>query len=119
MAKFRCTVCNWVYKEDGEAKKFYELPDTYTCPVCGSPKSAFVAEGIIKGDEGVKTNVAEKIIEQLESFGVKYIYGIPGSSNLPLIEALRKSSTITAATNTAKITKPIFPLLPNYSAFSF
>lgn len=94
MAKFRCSVCNWEYDEDKEPKKFSELPDTFTCPVCGAPKSAFVLEGITKGDESIRTNVADKIVEQLESFGVKHIYGIPGDSNLPLIEAIRKSSSI-------------------------
>lgn len=38
--------------------------------------------------------VAEKIIEQLSELGVKFIYGIPGWSNLPIIEALRKQQKI-------------------------
>ncbi len=94
MGKFRCTVCNWVFDEEAQDTKFSELPDTYTCPVCGAPKSAFVLEGAAKTDEAIKSNVAEKIIEQLSTFGVEYIYGIPGSSNLPLIEAIRKSNKI-------------------------
>jgi pyruvate oxidase len=94
MARFRCTVCNWVYDEDEEGLKFSDLPASYTCPVCGAPKSAFVPEGIVKGDERIKTNVADKLVEQLEAFGVKYIYGIPGDSNLPLIEVIRKSGKI-------------------------
>jgi len=94
MARYRCMVCNWVYDEEKEGKKFSEQPDSYTCPNCGAPKSAFVPEGIVKGDENITTNVADKIVEQLVSFGVKYIYGIPGDSNLPLIEAIRKSGKI-------------------------
>jgi len=43
---------------------------------------------------GVKTNVAEKIVEQLALYGVRRIYGIPGDSNLPLTEAIRKSPDI-------------------------
>ena len=39
--RYICTVCHYVY--DGEIP-FEELPDTYLCPVCGSPKSVFVAE---------------------------------------------------------------------------
>lgn len=92
MAKYRCTVCNYIYDEQKEGTKFEDLPDTWTCPVCGAPKSAFVPVGISTEDEEVKTNVADKIVEQLEAFGVKYIYGIPGDSNLPLIEAIRKSN---------------------------
>jgi pyruvate oxidase len=94
MARFRCTVCNWVYDEEKEGKKFSSLPDSYTCPVCGSPKKAFTAEGIHKSDEDIKTTVAEKIVEQLVEVGVKYVYGIPGDSNLPLIEAIRKKKDI-------------------------
>ncbi len=94
MARYRCTVCNWVYDEAAEGKRFSELPDSYTCPNCGAPKSAFVLEGVVKGDPHVTTTVADKLVEQLVSFGVKHIYGIPGDSNLPLIEAVRKSGTI-------------------------
>jgi thiamine pyrophosphate-dependent acetolactate synthase large subunit-like protein/rubredoxin len=94
MAVWRCTVCNWRYDEDTEGKRFAALPDSYTCPVCGAPKSAFVPEGIRKGDESIDTTVAEKIVEQLEAFGVKRVYGIPGDSNLPIVEAIRKSSQI-------------------------
>ena len=94
ISRYRCTVCNWVYDEEKEGKKFNDLPKSYFCPICGSPKSAFVPEGIIKEDETVKTTVSDKIIEQLEAFGVKNIYGIPGDSNLPLIDAIRRSKKI-------------------------
>ena len=83
-----------MYDEDKEGKTFKNLPDSYTCPVCGSPKSAFVPEGVHKGNEAVKTTVADKIVEQLEAVGVKYVYGIPGDSNLPIIESIRKSNNI-------------------------
>ena len=94
MAKYRCSVCNWIYDEDKEGKPFSSLPESYHCPVCGSPKSAFFPVGIVKTDNKISTNVAEKIIEQLETYGVKHIYGIPGDSNLPIIEAIRKSKKI-------------------------
>ena len=94
MGKFRCTVCNWVYDEEAQNKKFSEEPETFNCPVCGAPKSAFVPQSAAKADETIQSNVAEKIIEQLVSLGVEYIYGIPGSSNLPIIEAIRKSNKI-------------------------
>ncbi len=42
MAKYRCTVCNYIYDEDKEDKKFDELPDDWRCPVCNSPKSSYV-----------------------------------------------------------------------------
>lgn len=39
--RYVCTVCHYVY--DGDIP-FEQLPDDYVCPVCGSPKSVFVAE---------------------------------------------------------------------------
>lgn len=94
MAKFRCTVCNWVYDEDKEGKEFSSLPDSYTCPICGSPKTAFIPEGVQKGDGEIKTTVADKIVEQLVVLGVKHVYGIPGDSCLPIIESIRKHKDI-------------------------
>jgi len=94
MARYRCTVCNWVYDEEKEGVKFTGKPDSYTCPNCGAPKSAFVPEGIIKGEATIATTVADKIVDQLVDLGVNYIYGIPGDSNLPLMEAIRKDGRI-------------------------
>jgi pyruvate oxidase len=94
VAKFRCTVCNWVYDEDKEGAKFLSLPDSYTCPICGSPKKAFIPEGVQKSDQEIKTTVAEKIVEQLVVLGVKHVYGIPGDSCLPIVESIRKHPDI-------------------------
>lgn len=49
MAKYRCTVCGWVYDpEIGDPEAgvapgipFERLPDGWTCPVCGAAKSDF------------------------------------------------------------------------------
>ncbi|HDL15275.1 MAG TPA: rubredoxin [Euryarchaeota archaeon] len=41
MAKYRCTVCGYIYDEDNENKPFDELPDSWHCPVCNAPKDAF------------------------------------------------------------------------------
>lgn len=94
LARFRCSVCNFIYNGDKESKRFLELSDSWTCPVCGAPKKAFVPEGGSKSDENVTTNVAEKIIEQLVAFGVKHVFGIPGDSNLPLVNAIRENDKI-------------------------
>ncbi len=50
MAKWRCTVCGYVYDEEkGDqdndiepGTKFEELPDDWVCPLCGAPKDQFV-----------------------------------------------------------------------------
>jgi pyruvate oxidase len=94
MARFRCTVCNWIYDEKTEGVPFADLPDSWTCPQCGAPKSAFVPEGPTAGDDGVETTVADKMVEQLVRLGVECIYGIPGDSNLPLIDAIRRDGRI-------------------------
>jgi rubredoxin len=41
---WRCTVCGYIYDEAKEGKKFSELPDDWTCPVCNAPKDAFMKE---------------------------------------------------------------------------
>ncbi len=94
MAKYRCTVCNWVYDESVEGKPFPGLPHSYTCPVCGAPKSAFVPVEGVKSESKGETSVAEKIIEQLVALGVSKVYGIPGTSNLPLVNAIRTNDNI-------------------------
>jgi len=97
MVKWRCTVCNYIYDEEEEGKRFKDLDPGWVCPVCGAPKSAFVRVGkeISKKEGVVKVpTVADKIVEQLSAMGVRYIYGIPGDSNLPLVEALRKQGKI-------------------------
>ena len=72
MARFRCSVCNWVYDEEQEGVKFENLPETRTCPSCGAPKSAFVPEGLEQADQTIDTSVADKIIEQLVKLGVRF-----------------------------------------------
>ncbi len=52
MAKYRCTICGYIYDPaDGDSTQgvapgtaFEALPDTWLCPVCGAPKSDFVKE---------------------------------------------------------------------------
>ncbi len=96
MSKWKCTVCNYIYDEEKEGKQFKDLSPSWVCPVCGAPKSAFVRIGrkILEKKTVTVPTVAEKIVEQLAAIGVKYIYGIPGDSILPLIEALNKQNKI-------------------------
>jgi rubredoxin len=52
MKKYRCTVCGYVYdpaKGDADGgiaagTAFEDLPDDWTCPVCGAQKSEFEPE---------------------------------------------------------------------------
>ncbi|MFP4201318.1 MAG: thiamine pyrophosphate-binding protein, partial [Clostridia bacterium] len=87
----RCTVCNWIYDEEEEGVAFADLPPEYTCPVCGAPKAAFepVSEEQAEGE-----NVADALVRSLVELGVRKVFGIPGDSNLPVVEALRKNPDI-------------------------
>ena len=98
MKKWKCSVCGYIYDESQEGIPFTDLPEDWTCPQCGAPKSAFK---VIAGEattSPAKTtasaNVAEKIVEQLVAYRVKRVYGIPGHSNLPLTDAIRQNPKI-------------------------
>ena len=96
MAKYRCTVCNYVYDEVKEGKKFSDLPKEWVCPVCGAPQSAFVlltekteAATVKKG-----RTVSEVLISQLAEWGVTYVLGVPGTSTLGVVDAVRKNGKV-------------------------
>jgi pyruvate oxidase len=94
MRKWKCSVCGYIYDESREGTPFEELPEGWTCPRCGAPKSAF---RVIEGEATVsraKATVADKLVDQLAAYGVRRVYGIPGHSNLPLTDALRRHPDI-------------------------
>ena len=39
--KYRCTVCGYIYDEEKEGTKFADLPEDWTCPLCGVGKEMF------------------------------------------------------------------------------
>jgi pyruvate oxidase len=98
MAKYRCTVCNWVYDDAKQKVKFTDLPKEWVCPICGAPKSAFVllAEeqetktAVQKSD--AKITVSDVLVNQIAAWGVKFVFGIPGTSTLGVVDAIRKSN---------------------------
>lgn len=91
-AKYRCTVCNYVYDESKENRKFGELAKEWVCPVCGAPKSAFVllADRFAEEKKAEHT-VSEVFINQIAEWGVQYVFGIPGTSTLGIVDAIRKT----------------------------
>lgn len=64
MAKYRCTICGHIYDEEKEKIKFNDLPDTWTCPLCGVSKSLFelIEEDSLEAKENTPSN-AIKISE--------------------------------------------------------
>ena len=43
--KYVCNVCQWIYDEEKEGKKFEELPEDWVCPICGAGKEMFSETG--------------------------------------------------------------------------
>ena len=67
MKKYRCKICGYIYDETKEKVKFNDLPDDWTCPLCGAPKSMF--EEVIEESnqkEEVPKEEREEILEDLE-----------------------------------------------------
>lgn len=96
MAKYRCTVCNYVFDEEKEGFKFDELPEGWRCPVCNSPKSVFIElYGEKEELELRESTVSDVMVEQMAEWGVKYVFGIPGTTSLGLVDAIRKNGKIT------------------------
>jgi pyruvate oxidase/acetolactate synthase-1/2/3 large subunit len=95
MAKYRCTVCNYVYDEAREGIKFADLPEDWVCPLCGVPKTAFVllAE-TVPNEEKTKDaqTVSDVLINQLAEWGLQYVFGIPGTSTFGVVDAIRKTN---------------------------
>ena len=61
MAKYRCTICGYIYDEEKEGILFKDLPDDWKCPLCFNPKSAF--EKIEEDVEGVEEVTKETEVE--------------------------------------------------------
>ena len=40
-AKYKCSVCGYIYDDAVEKEKFEDLPDDWHCPICGSDKEDF------------------------------------------------------------------------------
>jgi pyruvate oxidase len=97
MAKYRCTVCNWVYDDAKEKVKFSDLPKEWVCPVCGAPKSAFVllaekTEQPAELKKKTENTVSNVLVNQIAEWGVQYVFGIPGTSTLGIVDAIRKTN---------------------------
>jgi glutamate synthase domain-containing protein 2 len=41
MARYRCQVCEYIVDEDQSESLWIDLPDSWGCPVCGSPQKLF------------------------------------------------------------------------------
>jgi pyruvate oxidase len=94
MAKFRCTVCNYVYDEAVKKTSFSDLPKEWVCPVCGAPKNAFVLLTVEAKEKKTGQTVSDVLIEQIAEWGVQYVFGVPGTSTLGVVDAIRKNNKV-------------------------
>ena len=96
LAKYRCIVCNYVYDDAKEKVKFFDLPKEWVCPICGAPKSAFVLleekEPAEAPEKKAASTVSDVLVNQLAAWGLKYVFSIPGTSTLGVIDAIRNSN---------------------------
>jgi pyruvate oxidase len=102
MATWRCSVCGYIYDERaGDEKngvpagtRFEQVPATWTCPVCGAGKDAF--SRVAEGDEhaGSVRTVSDVIIAELAAWDIRFVFGVPGTSSLGLVDAVRKNPGI-------------------------
>ena len=97
MARWLCQVCGYIYDEEAGEKmtgtppgtKFEDLPADWKCPICGSGKEVFIRieEG---APAGQATTVSDVIMGNLAAWGVSLVFGIPGTSSLGLVDAVRR-----------------------------
>ena len=89
-----CKVCGYEYDESKEATSFADLPDSWVCPVCGVGKDMFEAgdEPNVQqeSDTQESENLSEVLAQTLSNWGVKYVFGMVGHSNLGTADAIRK-----------------------------
>ena len=70
------------------------LPETWTCPVCGAGKEAFRKVSTEDIHAGSVTTVSDVMVAELVAWGVNLVFGLPGTSSLGLVEAIRKNPGI-------------------------
>ncbi|HMA04425.1 MAG TPA: thiamine pyrophosphate-binding protein, partial [Methanomicrobiales archaeon] len=97
MARWLCQVCGYIYDEEAGEKmtntppgtRFEDLPADWKCPICGSGKEVFVKTGE-GAPAGQATTVSDMIMGNLAAWGVSLVFGIPGTSSLGLVDAVRR-----------------------------
>lgn len=102
MSRWKCRICGYIYDEErGESAtntspgtKFNELPADWRCPVCRAGKEAFerIADEDVHHD--AVTTVSDVLIAELEAWGITTIFGLPGTSSLGLVDAIRKNKKV-------------------------
>ncbi len=61
--QYRCSICGYVYDDAKEGIPFAELPESWQCPLCGAPKSAFE---VVAEAKPIEAPVLDPSIETVE-----------------------------------------------------
>jgi len=97
---WKCRVCGYEYDEEkGEpatgtppGTSFSSLPEDWRCPVCGAEKSAFsMVRQDDRAHEAAETTVSDVLIDEIGARGINLVFGLPGTSSLGLVDAVRKN----------------------------
>jgi len=55
--QYKCSICGYVYDDATQKIPFSQLPDSWTCPLCGAPKSAFEPVGAEEKKTGPQSEI--------------------------------------------------------------
>ena len=102
MSVYVCDICGYRYDEAKEGVLWEDLPDDWLCPLCGVGKDKFtlLSEPVQESSDPSRQVTGEKaaaeplvsdvLVETMVNWGVRWIFGMLGHSNLGLGEAVRK-----------------------------
>ena len=98
---YECKICGYRYDESNESVKFANLPDDWTCPVCGVGKDMFFKtdgpeDNLLRdeksnADDSESATASDILVQTMANWGVRWVFGMVGHSNLGMAEAIRKS----------------------------
>ncbi len=71
MKKYQCTICGYIYDDEKENVKFEDLPEDWTCPICGAPKAVF--KEIKEEKTEIKEEIEEETLTELSNSEISYI----------------------------------------------
>ncbi len=92
MAKYKCSICGYIYDEDKENKQFEDLPGDWRCPLCRAQKTAFkkIEEPIKKPDKIDIPKPSEKAEKHMDDIHFMAETGesivAPMSTSLPIAD---------------------------------
>ncbi|MDP3034531.1 MAG: thiamine pyrophosphate-binding protein [Methanobacteriaceae archaeon] len=105
MVKYQCTVCNYIYDDEIKEIPFSELPEDWRCPVCNASQKSFELLSLDSENDINKESISEDMdlghstvshvmVNQMAEWGVEYVFGIPGTSSLGVLQGIKDSDSL-------------------------